>query len=180
MLRLFKLFIIIPCMHSYIVDHRILHRNLLLPKKICSMTNHNKRTGAEQRRFDRLRMTTVAENSPCLSLAGPVTAASIESRLNMLRENDDYCFDTVCHELDEMKTMNQLRLWRSVQPSFRRTTLGEVKMLTRGIIKEGTLDINGDDDMQTISVSFYSTLLSSMALSLLAGCVIPDIDLPFM
>ena len=58
--------------------------------------------------------------------------------------------------------------------------LGEVKMLTRGVIKEGTIDVTGEDDMQSLNFSFYSTLISSMILSLLAGCFIPDIDLPFM
>lgn len=109
-----------------------------------------------------------------------MTADKIEKRLKSLKDNDRYDFDSVVKEFDALRSANQIKLWSSVVPSFRRTSLGEVKMLTRGVIKEGTLDINGEDDMQTINFSFYGTLVSSMALSLLAACVIPDVDIPFM
>ena len=36
---------------------------------------------------------------------------------------------------------------------------------TSGVIKEDTIDISGDDDIEVLNVSFYATLISSMILS---------------
>ncbi len=104
----------------------------------------------------------------------------IEKRLQFLKDNDRYDYESISNEFAKMKAANQITLWDSVPSSFRRVSLGEVRMLTRGVIKEGTIDVTGEDDMQSLNFSFYSTLISSMILSLLAGCFIPDIDLPFM
>jgi hypothetical protein len=109
-----------------------------------------------------------------------LTAEKIERRLQFLKDNDKYDYESISDEFAKMKAAKQIMLWDSVPSSFRRVSLGEVRMLTRGVIKEGTIDVTGEDDMQTLNFSFYSTLISSMVLSLLAGCFIPDIDLPFM
>ena len=109
-----------------------------------------------------------------------LTADMVEGRLKQLKDNEKYDYESICNEFAKMKAANQIKLWDSVSPSFRRVSLGEVRMLTRGVIKDGTIDVTGEDDMQTLNFSFYSTLISSMTLSLLAGCSIPDIDLPFM
>ena len=37
--------------------------------------------------------------------------------------------------------------------------------LGRGVIKEDTIDTNGDDDMEVLNISFYTTLIASMILS---------------
>ena len=134
------------------------------------------------RSANRLRILSalIAETSPSAGAKETLSASTIENRLKALKDNDNYNFDSVCKEFAAMKSANQIKLWSSVVPSFRRASLGEVRMLTRGVIKENTFDLNGEDDMQTINFSFYGTLVSSMALSLLAACVIPDVDIPFM
>lgn len=72
-------------------------------------------------------------------------------------------------------------LFNSSTILFRRTTANEIQMLTRGTIKPGTLDLNGDDDMEVLNQAFYATLFSAMFLSTVAATVIPDVpDLPFL
>jgi hypothetical protein len=117
---------------------------------------------------------------PNAQIAEVLTAETLERRLKLLKDNENYDYESISSEFSKLKEANQIKLWDSVSPTFRRVSLGEVKMLTRGVIKEGTIDVTGEDDMQTLNFSFYSTLISSMTLSLLAGCFIPDIDLPFM
>ena len=60
-------------------------------------------------------------------------------------------------------------LFNSSAILFRKTTKGEVQMLTRGVIKPGTIDLNGDDDMEVLNQAFYATLLSSMVCAQNAG-----------
>ena len=42
-------------------------------------------------------------------------------------------------------------LFNSSTIMFRRITQNEIQMLTRGVIKPATLDLNGDDDMEVLN-----------------------------
>ena len=142
------------------------------------VVNPMRRTRAQRR--GAIKAGASVDLAPNPQITETLTAEMIEQRLQLLKENDKYDYESICQEFAKMKAANQIRIWDSVPSTFRRVSLGEVRMLTRGVIKEGTIDVTGEDDMQTLNFSFYSTLISSMILSLLAGCFIPDIDLPFM
>jgi hypothetical protein len=171
---------VVPCIRSYPLS--LVHSRSAIAWQLGCTEGISRNQPRKKliRSIQSLHATATTQIPSIIGDSEPLTADKIEKRLKSLKDNDRYDFDSVVKEFDALRSANQIKLWSSVVPSFRRTSLGEVKMLTRGVIKEGTLDINGEDDMQTINFSFYGTLVSSMALSLLAACVIPDVDIPFM
>eukprot|EP00288_Rhodomonas_lens_P020469 CAMPEP_0177690788 /NCGR_PEP_ID=MMETSP0484_2-20121128/954_1 /TAXON_ID=354590 /ORGANISM="Rhodomonas lens, Strain RHODO" /LENGTH=399 /DNA_ID=CAMNT_0019201357 /DNA_START=17 /DNA_END=1216 /DNA_ORIENTATION=+ len=107
-----------------------------------------------------------------------ISPAEAKERLQKLQDadqdGDKWNKEEVTTVLDSMKDGENGIVWNSVPMLYRRCTLNELRMLTRGTIKEGTLDLNGDDDMEVLNISFYATLISSMFLSTVAAVAVPD------
>jgi len=119
-------------------------------------------------------VTSTATNS--------ISPQEAKVQLQALHDGDKWNKEEVTAVLDRMKANCETSrvLWNSVPILYRRSSLNELRMLTRGLIKEGTIDLNGEDDMEVLNISFYTTLISSMLLSTVAACVIPDMpNLPF-
>eukprot|EP00960_Hanusia_phi_P078116 768782-Hanusia_phi.AAC.16 len=101
--------------------------------------------------------------------------------LGKLEKSESWSKDDVVRTLDSLKAGAHLSMWDSVPSLYRRVSVGEVRLLTRGLVKEGTFDLSGNNDLEILNVSFYTTLLSSMLLSTLAACFIPEYpNLPFL
>jgi len=108
--------------------------------------------------------------------------AQARQMLEQLAKEDKWEKNAVVEVLNAMQGEKGTgAMFNSSAILFRRTTRGEIQMLTRGVIKPNTIDLNGDDDMEVLNQAFYATLFSSMALSTVAAVVIPDVpDMPFL
>jgi len=110
-----------------------------------------------------------------------LSPSQVKEELQFLAQNSErWNKEEVTAVLNRMKDSGKKVKWDSVPVLYRRSTLSELRMLTRGTIKEDTIDLNGEDDMEVLNISFYATLISSMFLSTVAACVVPDVpDLAF-
>lgn len=102
--------------------------------------------------------------------------------LEQLKRDDKWEKEAVLKVLNSMHGEGGAKpLFNSSAILFRRTSANEIQMLTRGVIKPNTIDLNGDDDMEVLNVAFYATLFSSMLLSTIASVLIPDVpNMPFL
>jgi len=123
----------------------------------------------------------VAEEKSLEDGAPKMSPREAMAQLAALQTADEWERDSVKEILDGMAGADGRKpLWGSVPVLFRKVSVQEVRMLTRGVIKDGALDLEGDDDMEMLNVSFFSTLFSAMFFSTVAATVIPNVDMPFM
>ena len=136
-----------------------------------------------------LRAATAGVNEGTLQISGDVVVekkaispGQAREKLEELQRKDAWEKDAVISVLNSMQGENgRGALFNSSSILFRRITQGEIRMLTRGVIKSDSIDLNGEDDMEVLNQAFYATLFSSMFLSTVAASVIPDLpDMPFM
>jgi len=93
--------------------------------------------------------------------------------LERLADSDRWEKDEVVRVLSSIQGAGgKPALFNSSAILFRKTAKGEVQMLTRGVIKPGTIDLNGDDDMEVLNQAFYATLFSSMVRTLSASILL--------
>lgn len=113
---------------------------------------------------------------------GAISPQQARRELEELARDGRWEKEEVVGVLQKMQARGEVKpLFNSSAILFRRTTANEIQMLTRGTIKPGTIDLNGDDDMEVLNQAFYATLFSSMFLSTVAATLIPDVpDLPFL
>jgi len=117
-----------------------------------------------------------------MEVSRAISPRQARQELEQLAENCRWEKAAVVGVLERIQGQGDAKpLFNSSAILFRRTTANEIQMLTRGTIKPGTIDLNGDDDMEVLNQAFYATLFTSMFLSTVAAVLIPDVpDLPFL
>ena len=87
-----------------------------------------------------------------VALSEARTPAQARVELEALQRADLWQKAEVVKVLNGMQGVDgKATLFNSSTIMFRRITQNEIQMLTRGVIKPDTLDLNGDDDMEVLN-----------------------------
>jgi len=105
---------------------------------------------------------------------GAISPQQARRELEELARDGRWEKEEVVGVLQKMQARGEVKpLFNSSAILFRRTTANEIQMLTRGTIKPGTIDLNGDDDMEVLNQVGYLSLDAFLCATLYARARTP-------